>query len=40
MALGSAVLFTELVDDLVQVLSGRVPSYQQHENRNHSKKSE
>ena len=40
MALGSAVLFTELVDDLVQVLSGRAPSYQQHENRNPSKKSE
>ena len=31
MALGSVVLFTELVDDLVQVLSGRAPSYQQHE---------
>ena len=40
MALGSAVLFTGLVDDLVQVLSGRAPSYQQHENRNLSQKTE
>lgn len=38
MAFGSTVLFTALVDDLVQVLSGRVPSYQQHENWNPSRK--